>query len=361
MDARIVTNGHVYDVTYDRSAVWQALVRGAVIDDCEDGPAPLAAPFDVSVDDALLRASSHDAGYALAGDPDVALRDHAVAHTLEVDLSAIGFRDRHVSPTVPVAPVFPVIADVAMRRLPVALQGRVVTLATNDPVPGARIDLVGPALPVPRRAVLLASPLVRALGPATAVQGRALTAVASAVAIKTANEETPAGAADVLLDDRQNLAANQLLRFGPESRAHFVQIQSVSPNPANMALPGLVTLTAPLARGVRRGDAAAPFALGAIVGPSAAPLGEAFAGEAVLILDDLVGGDILAITDAPKPDAFHAMGSVADADGRYLLQGLCRLRNPVLRVTAAGFTALSRAAPMRWTQPVSQLDWRMRP
>ncbi|SIT58612.1 hypothetical protein BQ8794_50714 [Mesorhizobium prunaredense] len=362
MDARVVTNGHVYDVTYDRVMLWQVLVHGAVIDDCEDQPAPVAAPFDVSVDDALLRASGHDAGYALAGDPDVALHDHTVAHTLEVDLSAVGFRDRHVSVTVPAAPVFPVVAaDVAMRRVPVSLQGRIMTLATGDPVPGARIDLLGPALPAPRRAVLLSSPLARALTAAATVRGKALAAVASAVPVKTARDEAPAGAVRLLLDDRQGLAPGQLLRFGPAHRAHFAQIQSVSNDPANLALSGTMTLTAPLARGVRRGDAAAPFTLGANAGPSAAPVGDAFAGEAVLILDDLVAGDVLVVTDAPNPLAFHARGIVADASGRYLIQGLSRLQRPLLRITAAGFAALSRAVPMRWAQPVSPLDWRMTP
>jgi len=362
MDAQVVSNGHVYDVIWDRSAIWQVMARSAVIDDCDDEPLPIAAPFGVSVNEPLLRAIGHEGCFALAGDPDVALTDHTVAHTLDVGISSVGFHDLDLTINIPASPIFPVaIADSAMRRLPVALSGRVVALATGDPVPDARIDLVGPALANPRRAILLASPLSRALGSTASVRGRALTPVASPVPVKTVRQETPAGVTEILLDNRQGLAATQLLRLGPSHRPHFAQIKSVSPNPADLTQSGVITLTAPLARGVRMDDPAAPFALGAASGPSGSPVGPTYAGEAVLVLDASPAGDVLVITDAPNPLAFHGQGAVTDINGRYLIQGLCRLRRPVLRASAAGFGPLNRTVPMRWSEPLSTLDWRMTP
>lgn len=362
MDAQVLSNGHVYDVIRERSAVWQVMVHGAVIDDCADEPLPVAAPFVVTVNEPLLRASSNVGRFALAGDPDVALVDHAIPYALDVGITSVDFHDLDVTVNVPASPVFPVeMTDTALRRLPVALSGRVIELATGNPVSGARIELAGPTLANPQRSILLSSPLARSLGAAASIRGRTVSPLVSAVPIKAAKEETPAGSVEILLDDRQDLAANQLLRFGPEHRAHFAQIQSVSPSPANLALPGTVTLTAPLARGVRMDDPAAPFTLGAPAGVNATPVGQAYAGEAVLVLDALPTGDVLAITDAAEPPAFHGQGVVCDPIGRYLIQGISRLRRPVLRASAAGFSALTRTVPMRWSEPLSTLDWRMAP
>jgi hypothetical protein len=362
MDAQVLSNGHVYDVMRERSAIWQVMVYGAVIDDCADEPLPVAAPFAVSVNEPLLRASGHMGRFALAGDPDVALCDHTVPHSLDVGITSSGFHDLDLTVNVPASPVFPVeMIDTAMRRLPVALSGRVIELATGNPVSGARIDLVGPTLANPQRAILLSSPLAWSVSSAASVRGRSLSPVASAVPVKAVKQEAPAGAAEILLDNRQDLVANQLLRFGPEHRSHFAQILSVSSSPANLSLPGMVTLTAALARGARMNDPAVPFTLGAPAGANASPVGQAYAGEAVLVLDALPVGDVLAITDPPHPPAFHGQGAVSDANGRYLIQGLCRLRRPVLRTSAAGFGALTRTVPMRWSEPLSTLDWRMAP
>ncbi len=362
MDAQVLSNGHVYDVINERSTIWQLMVFGGVIDDCADEPLPVAAPFRVTVNEPLLRASSHVGHFALAGDPDVALSDHTIPYTLDVGIVSSGFHDLDLTVNVPVSPVFPVeMIDTALRRLPVGLSGRVIELATGIPVSGTRIELVGPTLTNPQTAILLSSPLARSLGATASVRGRSLTPVASAAPIKAVKQETPVGANEMLLDNREDLAANQLLRFGPEHRAHFAQIQSVSPSPANLSLPGMVTLTAPLARGVRVDDPAAPFTLGAPAGVSASPVGQAYAGEAVLVLDALPVGDVLDITDAAQPPAFHGRGVVSDASGRYLIQGLSRLRRPVLRATAAGFNALTRTVPIRWSEPLSTLDWRMAP
>lgn len=353
MDALIVTQGRRFEVGYDVTIHTTVFAMGAVIDD--GGAGAILPPYRVEVDEPLLRATDHEIGYALIGDPDVALRDRTVAHPLTVTIIADGYREATTTVIVPAAPVLPIVAPVALRRQPVRLTGRVLVLATGLPVADAAITIQGPPLPAPDAALLLGQPLARDLTPAASLQGHAVTPVGGPVPIKAAAAAAAAGDTQLFLDDRQNLATGQLLRFGPPERAHWAEIAQVP------ATPGVVRLTAPLARTVRLNDAVAPFNLGAAVGPAAAPSGAAFAGEGVLILNASPNGQVLAVTDPPAAVAYHSMGASSGPTGEYAIDGLSRLARPVLSVAAAGFTAQTRPWPLPRLSPAATLDWRMTP
>lgn len=360
MDAIVTSGGHTYEITYDRACITTVFIHGPVLDDA--GSVPVTAPFRVTADEPLLTASDHDAGYALAGDPDVALADHTIPHVLNLTIEADGFHRRDLVVTVPANPVFPMAGPSALlRRRAVTLRGRVLALQTGNPIPGAAVTLIGPPLPAPQQAVLLTSPLARPLSAAATLQGRNLVPVVSPVPDKTAGSEAVAGATEIVLDDRQGLAAGQLLRLGPPERVHFAEIAAVPPTPPNPAAPGPVVLTAPLARSVRRNDIATPFTLGANVGPLCHPVGETLAGEGVILLDAQPAGDVLRIVDPPNPVAYHATGATAGPDGSYVIAGIARLPAPVFRAAAAGFTSQTRIWPVRWDAPTSILDWRLAP
>jgi hypothetical protein len=360
MDAIVISGGRTYEITYDRNCITTVFVAGPVLDDA--GGAPVLAPYRVTVDEPLLIARDHDIGYALVGDPDIALTDHTIPHVLNLTIEAEGFHPRELVVTVPANPVFPMAGPTAsLRRRSVALRGRVLALQTGNPIPGATVGVIGPALPAPQRAALLSSPLTRPFSAAATIRGRHLVPVASPVPHKTATTAVAAGATEIIVDDRQGLGSGQVFRIGPLERAHFVEIAAVPPTPPNMALPGPVRLTAPLARSVRLNDIASPFTLGGNVGPVCHPVGETFAGESIVILDAQPAGDVLRIVDPPHPAAFHATGVTAGPDGAYAITGLARLQSPVLRAAAAGFTAQTRTWPVRWDEPASILDWRLAP
>lgn len=359
MDAVVTAASHRYEVAYDRTARTLVFVMGAVGDD-SDG-AGVSPPYQVMVDEPLLRASDHDFGYALAGDVDVALRDPTVPHSLTISVTADGYRPSVTNLVVPVNPVFPIQAPIALRRRPLRLTGRVTVLATGAPVSGARLSINGPALPAPRRAVLLANPLTADLTPAATLQGRGVTAVGSPVPIKTATVAAQAGSNEIGIDDRQNLATGQLLRFGPPEAPHWAEIAVVSPTPANPALPGTVRLTAPLAKSLRIDDAVAPFTLGGAVGPLCAPIDPAFAGEAVIILGDLPMGDVVAIADAGAATRYVSLGVSSGPLGDYAIDGVARLASPVLNVAAGGFATQNRAIPLAHARDSASLDWRLTP
>jgi hypothetical protein len=359
MDAVVTTAGHRYEIAFDRTARTLVFVMGAVVDDA-DGQI-VAPPYRVGVDEPLLYASDHDAGYALAGDAEAVLTDTTVAHPLTIDLDCDGYRPAVLNLVVPVNPVFPIRAPIALRRAPLRLTGRIAALATGLPVAGARLSITGPALPAPQRAVLLAQPLGADLTPAATLQGHAVVAVASPVAIKTATVLAQAGADEIGIDDRQNLAAGQMVLLGPPEAPHWAEIAAVSTTPANPALPGTVRLTAPLARSLRLGDAVAPFTLGAPVGPACTLIGAAFAGEAVVILNNFPSGDVVAISDALSVTRYAAFGIVSGPLGDYAIDGLARLASPVLTVAAAGFATQNRPFPLPRSQVAATFDWRLTP
>jgi hypothetical protein len=361
MDAVILSAGHRYEVASDLVLRTLVFVRGAVTDDAGGRAVPL--PFAVACDEPLLRLTSHDGAYALSGDTDVAFTDRTIPHPLSVEVAAEGYRPAAAAVVVPANPSFPVDAPIALRRQPVRVTGRVTALATGLPIAGARVTVAGPPLPAPDKAVLLDRPLAADLGAGAVVQGHIVTAVASPVAVKTVVAVARSGQDILLVDDRQGLAAGQLLRFGSAERAHWAEIAAVSATPVNPALPGLVTLTAKLALSVAAGARAAPFALGAASGPACAPSGNAYAGESLLIRDDAPSGDVVAIADPPAPVRYAGLGVLSDAAGDYAIDGLARLAAPVLEVAAAPFATQTRPAPLP-TPPArgpTIIDWRLTP
>jgi hypothetical protein len=355
MDAVVATAGRRYAIAFDRAARTLVFVMGAVTDDA-DGRI-IVPPYRVVVDEPLLAASDHDAGYALIGDADAALTDTTVTHPLAVAITCDGYRPASLDLVVPVNPVFPIRAPVALRRTPVRLTGRITALATGAPVVGARLSITGPALPAPQRAVLLAQPLAADLTPGARFQGHAVVAVGSPVPIKAATALVQAGSDEIAVDDRQNLAGGQLLRLGPPEATHWGEIAITPPNPGA----GTVRLTAPLARSLRLGDSVAPFTLGGVAGPLCAPVGAAFAGEAVIILDDLPAGDVVVITDAPAPTRYASLGITSGPLGDYAADGLARLASPALTVTAGGFAVQNRSLPLPRSRDTATLDWRLTP
>jgi hypothetical protein len=359
MDAVVTAAGRRYEVAYDSTARTRVFVMGAVTYDA-DGRG-IAPPYQVIVDEPLLRAGDHDAGFALAGDAEAVLIDTTLVHPLAIGISCDGYRPQVLNIVVPVNPAFPIVAPVACRRTPARLSGRITVLATGAPVAGARLSITGPALPAPRRAVLLAHPLSADLTPAATLQGHAVSPVGSPVPIKTTTLPAPAGAEEIAVDDRQGLAAGQLVRLGSDEAPHWAEIASVSATPANPALPGTLRLTAPLARSLDSGEAAAPFTLGAAAGPACAPVGAAFAGEAVVILNAAPAGDVVVISDPPAATRYAALGVVSDPLGDYAIDGLVRLAQPELTLVATGLAPQIRPVPRPRSRRAMTFDWRLTP
>lgn len=359
MDAVVTTAGHRYEIVFDRTARTLVFVMGAVTDDSD--ASTVTPPYRVTTDEPLLRASGHDTGYALIGDAEVVLTDAAIPHPLSITILRDGYRPASLNLVVPVNPIFPIQAPIALRRTPLRLTGRVTALATGAPVAGAQLSITGPTLLPPQRAVLLGQPLAADLTLAATVQGHAIGPAGAPVPIKTTTRLAPAGAIEIEIDDRQGLAVGQLVRFGTAEAPHWAEIAMVGSAPADPTQPGTIGLTVPLTRSLRPGDAVTPFTLGAAAGPLCAPIGAAFAREALLILDAVPAGDVVAITDPPAATRYAALGAASTPLGDYAIDGLARLARPVLTVTAAGFTTQNRPFPLPRSQNAAIFDWRLTP
>jgi hypothetical protein len=356
MAGRWVTAGaRAYEIIDDRIDVFQALIIGSVIDEAT-GTAPQS--FTVRADDPSLLPSAHLGGaFCLAGDPDVALADHSVPHPVTITIDAEGFREQVLSVTVPINPGFPMtVPTVALRRNPNRIQGRTVALDTGNLIAGAAIVMLDTTpLPPPRHAVLFDTPLWRDHAAAISAQGQALMPVASPVPIKTVIADADAGASTLIFDDRQGLGPGQVLRIGAAGAYGFAEIATLA------AQPGGVTLASPLVRSARSNDAAAPFALGALMGPAAKFVDTGFAGEGIVMLDAVPAGDVIVITDPAGVREYHNLGAISNAAGYYALDGITRLATLPLQASAAAFITAKTNWSVDWSRTPNLLDWRLHP
>jgi hypothetical protein len=114
----------------------------------------------------------------------------------------------------------------------------------------------------------------------------------------------------------------------------------------------------PLAVTARQGDAAEACTLGPPAAVATATLGQAFAGETVLLTAAAAPGEVL-VLGPPASGAVHGRPAPTDADGQYRIAGLARVPRFTATVTAAGFAAQSRVvSPAAGT---ARIDWRLIP
>lgn len=366
---QIQAANRTYQVVDDTTIVYRAIVVGRVIDELKG--APLQAPFAVDADNTSLAVKTADGGlYCLSGYPDRVFGDLAVAHKLELVVTAPGYRDGVLSVLVPGNAALPVNAtDVSLRRLPVGLQGRVTSeTGSHAPIQGATIksvdvDASGP--PPAEHVIILRTPVYEQhLIAGVTVQGRNLVAAALPGPAKQLATDARREERTVTVNNRQGLAANQILRIGPEIWGEYAVIKQVSPNPPNLAQPGNVELYSPLTRSVAAGTPIAVFTSGAAVGPARLLLRPADSGDGVLIVDGMPGAEVIQITDPAQPVEYHAVGALTGADGYYHLNGVGRVADLYLMVSAPGFE-LPASKPVSWVidynQPVNIVDFRLLP
>ncbi|MBO1076186.1 carboxypeptidase-like regulatory domain-containing protein [Roseomonas marmotae] len=349
--------GIILDLTARRLVL--AVLR--VLD--EDGVTPVHLPeTPPAADDPRVVVLVREPGLlAIAGDPSLLLLPgpgNPPAVTLNLRLT--GFRPAEITMTLPPAAVPPVgLPDLILRRLPKDLNGRIVVAVTGAPLSGIAVT-IAPASPLTGHPLLL-SPVLAADVPAgTDVRGFGLSPVGGAVPLKHLHAPAEAGSTAIELDDRQDLAVGQILRFGPPGRRSFGRVTFVAAGPAPLTAPGLVLLGAPLSASLRQGDEAEAFTLGVPAGPGTTTLGQAYAGEGMLVTAAAVApGAVLAIGPAATA-ALHGSPALSDADGRYRIPGLARLPRLTASVAAPGFAPRSRTVVMA-ADGGSSLDWRLTP
>ena len=344
----------LYTVVDDCTIPYQAVVTGQVTDEIFGDF--LEPGLNVTVSwPGLQCKTSTDGLYALAGYPAQAFPQlSGTSYPLTLILVAPGFRPVTVQVTIPINATFPVPAPAAaLRRLPVRIQGRVVTDALpHTPVAGVLIhSQPNPSTPT-IFVTALRSPLYFSHMGGAAVEAVTLTPIGTATLGATAS----AGTKVLSLSTRSGLAPGVLVQLSTPA-AELVEYGLVDTlGPGAPASAGDVFLTNPLNRSYVKAGAVFFFSA-AITGPAASLLTDADVGDGVLVATQLFSGNAL-VADAGSPNAeYHEIGALTGSDGFYGFDGMGRVQDIFLQANS------SPKAVVDWfiefDQPINLVDFRI--
>jgi hypothetical protein len=348
---------HRYTVAHDFTSVWRVLLTGKVVNEFTGR----GVAFDLETDPASLFVRYlPDGAFAIAGYPERDLPStSSTTHPLHLEFQAAGYRSATHLVALPSAGPWPLEwPPLLLRPLPGRLQGRVTQdLTPSVPIPAARLFVQDPA----QRAVLLRTPLHTDHSAGATVREILLTPAPVIGPAKHLTAPAAPGETRVTLNDRQGVQVGRLLRLGDPRLGLLARIQAVSATPADLSLPGDVTLDLPLTASLPS-DTPGVELTAAVVNPPDKHLAHAAAaGEAFLRLDAAVTASTLELTHPTAPSAYHDLGALTDAAGYYAVNGFGGLANVQLNVSASGFTTPATPRPFRLDYQRLTLiaDWRL--
>jgi hypothetical protein len=323
----IDANDRVYTVVDDCVTAYAAIITGSVTDEILGD---FASPgLNVTSSFGGLKPTTTSTGlYALTGYP-----DHKFPATVELKFSAPGFQNQSWNVGISSNATFPIDGpNVALRRLPVSLQGRVVDKNSLNPVSGAlvlSIDDPGLTPPPAIHAIALRSPLYLAHPNATQVQNVTITSGASF----QLTTDAIAGSPVLNLFNRNGLAANSILQLSNPSKSilEYCIVDHLGSGPANQ--PGQVFIRQPLNRSYATGAATNVRVVTATLSGTVAQLsGDASAGDGILLATQPLNSNTIVVDPGtPAKTEYHELGAVADGDGYYGIAGVGRVRELFLQ------------------------------
>ena len=329
---QIQANDLLYTVVDDCATVYWAILTGAVTDEIfGDFFSP---EFVVEVSRNGLRAKTTPTGlYAVTGYPGQSFPQlNSTSYTVNLILSAPGFRDNPLQVTIPQNAALPVtVQNVAMRRLPVRIQGRVVSDATRAPVAGALISSVNnPISPPAIHMTIVRSPLYFAHVNGIPVQQVTMTPFGSA----TLTQDAEAGTQILSVTARNGLTTNSVVRLanGSQVLLEYGVVDHLGPGAANQ--PGQVFLRNILNRSYAAGvSTSVQFVNATSIGAPANLTTDADAGDGVLLATQLLNGTTVELEPATPNLEYHEIGALSDTDGYYGLDGMGRVSEIFLQAS----------------------------
>lgn len=354
---QVRSNGFDYTILDDATLVYSAVIIGEVTDEVLG--AALDDGLTVTTDRPDLASDVKTQGlYAVAGyAKQVFPRINTMNYSVNVEFSAPGFASQTLSVAIPQNTLFPVLAPVALRRLPVQLQGRVVKNSLRTPIPGALVtsgDSPQPSAAPP--ALALRVPLAAGHPSGATVQAVTLAVVGSA------QLQQPAAAGTTVLDlsTRTGLAPGVLVQVanGSQTLLEYGVVDHLGAGNASQA--GQVFLTQPLIRSYGA-DALTTiqFFTAALTGVATQLTDDADVGDGVLLAAQWLTASTLVVDpNTPAAAEYHELGALTDADGYYALGGLGRVASLFLYATQG---ALNQVVEwhLEFDQPVNVVDFRL--
>jgi hypothetical protein len=347
------TDGTLYTVVTDLTTTYLAVITGAVTDEIFGTFNTPGLIVDLTRAD-LQTKTTLQGLYAIAGYPVLSFpKLSSMGYTVSYTLEAPGYRDYPLTVPIPQNTLFPVAApSVPLRRLPVRLQGRVVSDTTGLAIAGSLVVAVDnptpPPPPVPHT-MLLRTPLYVAHANNAPVQQVTMTAGA----LLQLAQPAKGGSATVTLQSVSGVAAGSLLRFETPAltQVEYAQVQSLGP------IAGQVNLTTALNRSYGVGAAAAVnLVTAALTGAVAHLVTDANAGDGILVADTLLQVSTLAIDAGSAAVEYHEVGAIADSNGYYGFDGVGRVQELFLE---ANGTTPATAWMIEFDQATNIVDFRI--
>jgi hypothetical protein len=342
---KITAQGLTYLVVDDLTLSFPALMTGLVQD--EVAGTPLAQQFTAEADrPGTASKIAGDGLYAVAGFVEKVFPDIAtLPYNVTLTIKANGYRDNSVVVNVPINAAFPVQAPIVLLRpLPVRIQGRVVKEKDRTPIAGALVSTTTP------KVVLLRTPTYFAHAKNVTIRARPLNPTGGA---KQLAADAHAGSLALKLNSVAGLAANNVLRIGPDAKTDYAIIAALGSGP------GELTLKSGLAHSFAAGTAVRRVTPGAVAA-STQLARAADAGDGLLLLNANLSGTALEISDAPLIE-YHDLNVLSDTEGFYALNAVGGVKTLDLVASAMGFTDLKIAYTLDYGAPLNILNFRLLP
>jgi len=340
-----------YIVENDGTTNYWAIITGALID--ENG-ANLYAPgltVDAKRPDLQSKVTSNGL-FAITGYPQ---QSFPVNATLTLYFDAPGFRESQLTVSVPAGGPYPVPAGtVALQRLPVRVQGRVVNAHTRAALSGALVLGVDyPNTPPAVHTTALRSPLYFEHLNGVSVQNVTIAVLSS----PNLEAETVAGTQMIELNSRTGLGAGSIVQLSNSSKTivEYGVVDHLGPGPAAGA--GQVFLRNQLNRSYPMASTIQVVS-GTPAGGAATLAGVANAGDGVVLASELLNGTTLVVDAGTLSEEYHEVGALSDADGYYGLDGMGRAQEIFLHAAQGGLQQ-TVGWFIEYDQPINLLDFRL--
>lgn len=380
MFQEVNVNDSTYNIEYSLNSSYQVLLSGRVTDELTHGGPVGILTVSSSLKNVLIKVME-GGFFCLAGEVRrVFPQLDTTAYKVDLHISVPGYRGVSL-PLIDISqksnfPLEPPLA-VALKRLPIRIQGRVVGLKADEVVPiiGAHIRLIDEPNPLqsPTEYVLaLRTPLHVKHDKGTTVRQHQLLPVGSP---KQLTDSAPMGSQTLTFGGRPRIAVNDVLHVGPETVGEYVVVASV------LKETGQVVLYGSLNHSFAAGTNVQKLKHGS-VGTSTELARSAEAGEGVLFLNEQLQGegeslpkelhvDTIEIFDATLALVeYHAIGTLTDEQGYYRLDGVNGVREVYmdLDTNTEDFPVASTPQPgdaTAWTvdygQPINNVNFRLLP
>jgi len=340
-----VAQGLVYTVVDDLTVTYLALITCGLVD--EVWGTALDVQATITAD--LAGTSVHytdGALFAVTGYEETVFPKLATnPYTVNLTTAAPGYRPAVIPVLVPAGTTLPfVFPAIKMRPLPVRLQGRVVKQSDHSALVDAKVTSTDNTV------LLLRSPLLFDHAPAVKIN---VFSFAPAGPARKLASPVLGGSSTVFLNTTAGLGATQTLQIGPDPLAELGVILTLGPGAGQVNLQTKLNSSFPQNTPVQQMTPTGPGAFANLARSSNA-------GDGLVVLSGPLVATAIQVFDGPQTE-FHLLNAFTDASGYYHCNGLAGVKSLKLQASSGVLTPASTTWFLVYNDPVSVVDFRLKP